>query len=24
LCDLAQQKVAEHLEVPAKCLFERP
>ena len=22
LCDLAQQKIAEHLEVPARCLFK--
>ena len=24
LCDLAQQKIAEHLEVPAQCLFRQP
>ena len=24
LCDLAQQKIAEHLEAPARCLFKQP
>lgn len=24
LCDLAQQKIAEHLEAPAQCLFKQP
>ena len=24
LCDLAQHKVAEHLEAPAQCLFKQP
>ena len=24
LCDLAQQKIAAHLEAPAQCLFKKP